>query len=166
MKPFALILALLPLPAVACEPGEGRIFTCGFNDGRNEVSLCATDSAILYRFGRPDHAPDLLMHREFEDILYQPWGGIGRSIWESVTFTNGDYAYEIGMSLDKFEAVESNRNPYHGSISVQKKGAEIAFLTCDPDSASFAPFLLGDFYEAAGYCYERATQRWQRRCSD
>ena len=163
---WAILLAILALAKAAkadCSTGETEIFACSFHAGRKAVSLCTTPERITYRYGPPGTEPELVMARGYTEVSVQPWNGIGRAIWESVSFANAGHRYELGMSLDKIDAVDG-RPATGGSILIRRDGDTLADLTCDAGSARYQGFALQDAYRDAGYCWDYAAGSWRRNC--
>lgn len=146
-----------------CLPGEAEVFACQMQGGRKAVSLCASDNRLTYRFGAPSQRPELTLSRDYTQVVARPWNGIGRTIWESVSFSNRGYVYELGMGVDKIDAVEG-RPAAGGAVRVSQDGRDLADLPCDEGTAGYQGFALEDAYRAAGYCWDYSKGQWHRAC--
>lgn len=162
MKSLVVALCLIaPAPAFACfgEIGE-PLFDCTFKGGSTQVQVCLQGDTAYYSFGPAGSAPDMVLARQVRDIDMTPWPGIGRTIWEEVTFGNGSYAYRLAYAIDKMDESQ----PVSGSLLVTQDGAEIADLTCD--TGSVAAYDLYPLYEAKvaqGECFTPG-EGWAATC--
>ncbi|SFI49693.1 hypothetical protein [Celeribacter neptunius] len=154
---------------VQAEPGsteEVPLFHCGFANGKSVTLDAGIDGAGLeglrYRFGRPGKMPELEVFRPYEEVRVTPWPGVGRSIWEDLSLTNGDYSYRIWGSLDKEKAVEEAADALAGGVIVEQGEHEIARLDCLPESVSYTVFSFADTYAEAGYCWDFEHESWRR----
>lgn len=162
MKPFAIALCLIaPAPAFACFGGIGQpLFDCTFKGASTRAQVCLQGDTAYYAFGAVGGAPDMVLARRVGDIDMTPWPGIGRTIWEEVTFRNGSHAYRLAYAIDKM--VE--REPVSGSLLVTRDGAEIAELTCDADSvATYDLYPLYEAKVAQGECFTPG-EGWTATC--
>ena len=119
----AAVVAIICLPASAfatCAdyPAE-TIFSCPLQDSSRQVYVCRTgDGLFVYKYGKPGKAAELeLMHAPGQ-LNYQPWNGIGRYIWSSLTFDNKGYRYQVAYSADK------NTGTEEGFLNVFEPGAD------------------------------------------
>ena len=154
----ATILAIIfPLPALAACPGE-TLVSCPI--GANQLQVCNEGNLLTYSFGPPG-APDLQLASKPE-LAYTPWNGIGRTMWETITFTNRNFTYEVVFSFDR---LEENASPKWGVTVID--GNEIAAtLTC-ADQAGNIPFDgLYDQISATGLCWNRESASWASSCPD
>jgi hypothetical protein len=157
MRARLLSLALLaPAPALAACPGE-VVFSCPVKARTLEV--CIDAGQAHYAFGPPGK-PDLSISEGLATLDFQPWPGIGRTIWQSVRFHNQDVDYEVWSSIDK-PMDETDEPVWHGGVTVTRGDETLADLTCTapPDP----PFLdaLFDAKVAAGQCWNFDTRAWQ-----
>ncbi len=156
---------LLPFGANACEVGETRHFACSFENGTKAVELCHDDMQARYVFGPARGPAELRLTRALSEVGLVPWPGIGRTIWEEITFENEDHAYVVHGSIERVypqNETDEITVVVSGGILVEKSGREVASLICDPDSVDF-PWSseLFDAKEAAGQCYDPGEQIWQ-----
>lgn len=160
MRPVAVLLALLPLPAMAeCVPG-GQVFSCQI--GAKTLEICNESENLIYAFGPPGQ-PELLLAEPLATVTFQPWPGVGSSIWESLIFYNEGYTYEVVTSADRDPTGEDG---LQGAVYVLQNEAMVAELTCDPGTASNSLDVVWDLKEAIGQCYEFASQSWKYTCAN
>lgn len=154
---FATFAILATDPAYAACFGDAGtpLFHCTLKQGQAEARVCLQDGVAYYAYGPTGAAPDILLARSVTDIEMSPWPGVGRTIFEDLTFTNGAYGYRLAHQADKFE------NTITGGLSVLRDGAVVAELTCDPDSVTVGEFYpLYEAKEAAGQCWDRDASVW------
>jgi hypothetical protein len=158
MRAALLSLALLtPLPALAQCPGE-VLFSCPIKAKTLEV--CLTGGTAIYSFG-PKGAPDLTITTPVADLAYQPWPGIGRTIWDSVRFHNDGVDYEVWAALDKMMEEGQPEPDWQGGVTVTRGDEILAELAC---TAPPDPPWLDQLFaakEAAGQCWNFDSQSWQ-----
>jgi hypothetical protein len=156
-----LIAALLfPLPAfAAC--GTTTLVSCTIK-GTNQLEVCLTGDDLTYAYGPRGRAPDLALTAPLANGTYTPWNGIGRSMWETITFTNAGYTYEVFASFDR---LDENAMTEHG-VSILKNGNLVTSLNCDAVRGMTLFDNLYDQMGARGYCWNRETFVWARVCPD
>ncbi len=157
MRAPVLALALCaPLPALAeCPPG-GSVFSCRI-DGK-VLELCRKGDNLTYSYG-PAGAPELAMSESLLTVDYQPWPGIGSSVWESVAFTTGDHLYEVWTRTDR------NFAGLDGGIMVSRNGASLADLYCNEGTASNPLYdTLFPMKESVGLCWRGPNEGWVTDC--
>jgi len=171
-RTLACACALVAMPAVTvdaaginCRPHETEIFACTLKSGRKSVSVCQNGPALTYRYGPPEGPAELTLTSPMETLDAHPWSGIGRAIFESVTFTNSSYGYEGGMGLDKFRALEGE-NGRGGAVTILQGQTTLQTLACDDDTARYEAFSLEDAFKAQGFCWNTTDYIWQRDCPD
>jgi hypothetical protein len=149
---FAAVCAVMigsVTPAFAiCAGNQIDVFSCSF--GAKQVELCMTpdDQSVTYRFG-PKAAPELEIARSFDEITMQPWNGIGRSIWETVSVPNGQFSYAFYTSFDKFDQTLT------AELEVKRKEQTLARLTCNDTDVGAGLFELDTLTMTmleVGYC--------------
>ncbi len=165
--PIALlaIIATAPTAFAECATPEDTFLSCTFSNGKKAVDVCVDGDMLTYRFGRIGKAPDLALSVPVVDADYTPWPGIGRAIWETVTFQNGKTSYVVAGVIDRqFSDDEKDevQAEISGLIDVNEGEETLATLECDAGSVEFA--YGGSIYEAktaAGQCYNLEEQRWE-----
>jgi hypothetical protein len=155
-----LALILLASPAAAdCSPGE-TVFSC--QAGQKALEICYEQETLIYSFGPPG-APELIIAEPLASAAYQPWPGAGSAIWESLTFYNGGYSYEVYTSVDRDPGADQT---LQGAVYVLQNGAQVGEVQCDPGTASNSLEVVWDLKEAIGMCWDFANQSWQYSCSN
>ncbi|MEM7439711.1 MAG: hypothetical protein AAF393_08940 [Pseudomonadota bacterium] len=154
------ILPFLTTPALACTSGT-TLFSCAIAGKAQVVTVCNTGDAVTYTYGRPDRAPDISLASAVATVGYSPWNGIGRSIYEDVTFTNAGYDYTVWGALDRQILEDDPADQMSGGIVVTKGDETVAQLMCDPKTIAVALDQLWGLKEAAGQCYDRDAFEWR-----
>lgn len=166
MGPKLLVwaLAFCPTSVLACSDGETRHFTCTFGAGFKTFEICHDADVARYRFGPTGGTPELELVPPVTEVDLTPWPGVGRTIWEEVTFRNAEHAYVVYGSIDRAPPADGSDEiavTVSGGITVRRHDEDIAHLTCDPGSVMF-PWgtSLFDAKEAAGQCYDPEPRNW------
>lgn len=138
--------------------------TCTTKAGAQTLSVCLNGADAVYRYGPTKGTPDLEIAAPIRSVGYMPWPGIGRNIWESVTFTNNGYSYEVFTGFDRAVGDgEEDTSQVYGSVSVRKGDDEIAALICDAGSVEWS--YGGGLYDAKtalGLCWQHWPEnQWQ-----
>jgi len=142
-------------PAAACPGGSETVLSC-LVGGSQRLELCLSDTHASYLFGVPGEMAELALAEPIETIAHHPWMGVGRSIWESTTFRNGDYAYEVYISLDRL----SEDHETESGVIVWRGEDEIAQLSCDPGTDVIGLWAVTDAKAAAGLCWQPEIEGW------
>lgn len=138
------ILYLSAAPAFAtCLPPSVSVLSCQIEGGENHLTLCEMEETLVYRFG-PKDDPELTLTGLKSDLLFTPWTGLGRDIWESVTFENGSFQYDVWASLDKVNAIEDPDNARQGGVAVYEGANLLAALNCLPSTIEYQAFGIED----------------------
>lgn len=155
MRCLAALLCCLGSAGLACSDPDGIFLTCQIEDSSRHLAVCVEEGAVVYRFG-PVGVPDLELAEPVETITYQPWPGIGRTIWEELTFRNGDYAYVVHAGVERryLSATDEVIPVPFGGVDVYQTGAgedPIAAFRCAPETVDF-PWTpaISQAREAAG----------------
>ena len=150
-----LLLASLLLPSAgwaAC--ASETILACQI--GSKQLDVCLDKDTVSYRFG-PKGAPELTLSDPLASVAFTPWPGVGGSMWQSVSFTNGDVTYEVWDSIERNpEATE----PRAGGINVMRGDTSLARLNCNRGSVEGSVDLLYDSKLAIGQCWDRTNVVW------
>jgi len=154
MHRLALLLAVLPLPALACPQGES-LLSCPI--GKKDLTVCLTDGAVSYSFG-PKAAPELTLSSAISDAAYTPWPGVGSAMWDTLAFANKDITYEVWTSVERDP--DSLRG-YQGGVNVLRGETVLAQLTCAEGSVKGDMYAVFEAKEAAGQCWNHGDQTWQ-----
>lgn len=156
---IVLIVALI-LPGslhAACTGGARPYLSCTTKGGQNTLDVCVDNRIVLYAYGPRGQAADLTLARDLREIDYRPWNGIGRTIWEDVSFFNTGYGYTVWFAIDKMRPDA----PTEGGVNVTRDGAALADIRCDPGSVTIGMDALYDAYARAGLCHRPGMDHWQ-----
>ena len=158
---LAVICSTLATGALA----DSLHFACHFPNGK-AVTVTHTDATATYRFGRPGRESELTITRPVADVHLTPWPGIGRTIWEEVTFFNEGHSYTLHASIERVYPDDENAEieaHLFGGLIVRKGERELARLTCLPQTINF-PWGTGlfDAKVGAGQCYDQNSRDWGR----
>lgn len=157
MRSFALLFALLPVPAAADCSGGDMVFSCQI--GPKALELCHADGALTYTFGRAGK-PELTLTEPLETVDFTPWPGAGRYIWEAVAFHNAGFSYEIHSGIERGPDATTGRE---AALTVYEGETEIARLDCDADTATSLEDLY-DLKKSVGQCWDYETRAWINTC--
>jgi hypothetical protein len=159
MRHLALLLAVLPFPALACQ-NDSEVFSCQV--GKKVLEICHWKGALIYSFGGKGN-PDLTIAEPLETVEFTPWPGIGGSIWETVAFPNKGYTYEVWTSVERDPEATTG---LEGGVNVLQGDNVVANLTCDPGTASNSLDVIFALKESIGQCWDFDSQSWQTACSN
>ncbi|WP_293451842.1 hypothetical protein [Planktotalea sp.] len=125
------------------------------------MNVCLQDNVVLYSFGSIGRAPELLLGRDVTRVSLTPWNGVGRSIWEEISVSSGDFNYNLSYAIDR--APDGVRPT--GQLIVARGDSELANLQCDTGSVDIHDFYpLSEAKEASGQRFCRDMQRWGKGC--
>ncbi|WP_320241635.1 hypothetical protein [Cognatiyoonia sp. IB215182] len=149
-----------------CATGLTTFLTCEVGAKRKALDVCYDDQIVTYSFG-PVGAPELLLTETVANIDYTPWPGVGRAIWENVTFQNGDYGYTVFAGFERLFGEMSDADlpdPHFGGVVVRRAGTTIAELECTAGTVE-APWddALFRAKEATGQTYDHSRRIWLYR---
>lgn len=146
-----------------CPDGQETFTSCEIEGRNTEVSVCFDNKVATYSYGPIGGGAELQVSETIERVDYAPWAGAGKAIHESVTFYNGDYAYNVGGGVDRpFTEEEMQRDPRRfGWVEVSKRGEQVASFECIPETVSYG-FGGGiyDFKTAAGLTWDPNSVTW------
>jgi hypothetical protein len=151
------VLMGLTVPPAYAE--ETVLLACGFANGKS-LSLTAHPEGVTYRFGRPGLVPELELNRPYAEVDVTPWSGVGGSIWEELSLTNGDVSYLLWGDFDRM----TDDHDMSGGIIVLRGEEDVAHFDCLPETVSYTVFGFADAYEAAGYCWDSYAMIWKEDC--
>ncbi|MEL6683990.1 MAG: hypothetical protein AAFN63_01135 [Pseudomonadota bacterium] len=147
-----------------CGPQQQTFMSCQIEGQSEHVSVCFDDDVAEYVFG-PEGQPELSLSEPVQTLSYTPWPGVGRSIWEDVTFRNGAYTYTVFGGFDRMfgdETEEDHAQPFFGGVHVRRGDVSVAELTCDRTTVDFAwGGGLWDAKQAAGMTWNFETRQWE-----
>lgn len=134
----ALFLMVLANPAWAtCGGYEQTFLYCEVVNSSKTISVCHDDGFASYRFGSYMGTPELELIEDIATLDYTPWPGAGDTIWEDVAFSNEGYTYAVFVAIKR--TIPDDREgmvgeTHFGGVTVRRGDAEIANLTCEPDT--------------------------------
>jgi hypothetical protein len=158
MRHLALLLAVLPVPALACQ-NDSEVFSCQV--GKKVLEICHWKGALIYSYGPPGKA-DLTIAEPLETVEFTPWPGIGRYIWETVAFRNQGYAYKVWTSVER--GPESITG-LEGGVNVLQGDEVVANIACDPGTPSNSLDRIYELKESIGQCWDFDSKVWQTACN-
>lgn len=149
---------LLAVPAQAqCTGAAAPLFHCTTGGGAKTLSVCLQGTVAVYRFGETGRMPDLTLARRVEDVGMKPWNGIGRTLWEEVSFSNGGTDYLVSYAVERMP----EGPPPAGRVIVGQGDSELADIACDTGSLSAYDFYpLFEAKQAMGQSWCMETQSW------
>lgn len=147
------ILAALAVLGAAPALAEVPVFSCAI--GPNVLRVTADAQSVSYAFGPPE-APELSLSNPLDGNGFMPWPGIGRTIFESIAFTNEGFSYVVYWSLDRLDP----DSVLEGGVTISGGGDVETTLLCDPGSVDAPFFTLGDHFAQEGLCLDPETRRW------
>lgn len=157
MRLLMALLALAPLNAyAACPVGSEVVQTCSLSGGKKVLDVCLLQNSVTYAFGNSGKTPDLHLSTPVTQAGYIPWNGVGRSIYEEVSFVNQGVTYLVWYAVDRM--VEAH--PVSGGIVVGQGGKELASLICDKNTVITGFGALYDRMTSLGQCWNYQTHAW------
>lgn len=146
-----------------CPAGQEAFSSCQIEGRNTEVFVCFDDQVATYSYGPIGDTPDLFLSETIERVDFEPWSGLGKAISESVTFYNGDYAYNVGGGFDRPFSEEEMREPIRrfGWVVVTESGEIAASLECTPETVTYG--FGGGIYDlkvAAGQTWDTESLTW------
>lgn len=146
-----------------CPQGQEAFISCQIEGRQTEVFVCFDDQVATYSYGPIGGAADLFLSETIEHVDFEPWSGSGKSIYENVTFYNGDYAYNVGGGFDRPFSEEEMLLPIRrfGWVEVTESGEHAAGLECIPETVNygFGGGIL-DAKVAAGLTWDSYSFTW------
>ena len=157
-------LAVLLAGLAAGVQADELYFACDFPNGKR-VEIMHTDRSATYAYGDPGVLDDLVLKRPLNQVYLLPWPGIGRTIWEEVTFENRSYFYTVFGAIERLYPEDEDAEievRVSGGIVVRRLDDEVARLVCLPGTVDF-PWGSGLFEakEASGQCFDRDVREWR-----
>ncbi|MFT5064767.1 MAG: hypothetical protein ACJAWC_000393 [Yoonia sp.] len=152
-------------PAVAgCSDAELTFMSCQIEDSSKTLDVCYDDTNAYYRFGIAGQVPELALTASIADLDYRPWNGLGKDIWEEISFENGNYAYSVHGGYERpwgDETYEDVPNRNFGAVSVARYGEIFMDLDCDRSKIEF--IWADDIWkikESLGFVWVDNTREW------
>ena len=157
MRILIALLALMPFGAhAACPVGAEVVQSCTLSGGNKVLDVCMEQGAVTYTFGKTGKNPDLRLRASVLQAGYIPWNGIGRSIYEEVSFANQGVTYLVWYAVDRM----IDAHPTSGGIVVSQGDTELARLSCDENTVITGFGALYDKMSALGQCWNYETHAW------
>ena len=149
-----MLAILLPGPALA-DCAEETFVSCTIKG--KPLDVCVQGDRVTYAYG-PEGARELELSEPLSALTHQPWSGVGRSIWEGLSFRNAGYTYEAYLSFDRL-------NPdgaMEGGVSVLKGDDLVAQLACDAGTVEGEFDTVSDAMAAQGFCWNHEQFAYQK----
>lgn len=163
IRSLAVLFATSGMASAACGPDEEVFVSCQIAERETTLKVCIGAEMATYRYG-PEGQPELSLAEPNASVGYTPWPGVGRAIWEDITFQNGAYSYTAYGGFDRQfgdETDEDVDNRRFGGVNVSRDGVILAELACIPRSVDFGwGQALWDAKIAAGLAYDQRSQTW------
>ncbi|WP_147112828.1 hypothetical protein [Tateyamaria sp. syn59] len=157
----ALTLALTPGAAAAFCGDMYPVLQCQI--GTKSVKVCVGQGQATYAFGPRGAEPELSLTRSLADVQATPWPGIGRSIWEDITFENKGTRYRVWVAVDRM----AGELPGRGGVVVSQGDETLANLECQDGSVDLSIFAIADAMLEAGFCADYDSQLYSKAaCAD
>lgn len=145
----------------SCYGVGNPLFTCSFKGGAKQVNVCLQGDVVLYSFGQPDRAPDLLLGRNVVRVGFTPWAGVGSSIWEEISLHSDGFSYNLSYTIPRAPDGEFPS----GQLRVLRGDTQVAELNCDIGSVDIHDFYpLYEAKQASGQQFCQDTRRWDFGC--
>lgn len=148
----AFLLVLLTAPASAACQGD-EAFSCPIS--KKTLEVCSWKGMLTYSYGR-EGKPELFLNEPLETIAYTPWPGIGRAIWDSVTFQNEGVTYEVWSSFDRMD----ENAVVEGGVNVMEGDTMLATFTCDKGSVERGLDTISELKADIGQCWDYDSRSW------
>ncbi len=164
MRAFFALLAFTSPAFAQCADGADTFLACRIEGSERRLEVCLASQNLTYRFGPPG-APELTLSAPVTAIDYTPWPGIGRTIYEELTFRSGDYRYVVFGGIEReHDATTGEIIPTRfGGVSVLPGADEtpLAAFHCAEGTVDF-PWseAIGDAKRLMGLTFDRQVQRW------
>ncbi|MFT6091001.1 hypothetical protein [Sulfitobacter sp.] len=140
-----------------CAQGLIPFSSCDIVGQDTSLDVCHDDFTATYRYGRRGEIPELYLSEPIETVNYRPWDG--HALVGSITFYNGDYAYEV---VSGFNSEFSDEGLSHyGWITVLHAGAPLTRFECVLEKVDGV--YGSDIYDlkvAAGLTWYGAERGW------
>ena len=159
MKRALITLCLLGSPVLACD--DLTVLSCTVENGR-QFELCASATGLTYRYGPPG-APEIVLSNPLDASGHTPWPGIGRTIWESVSFRNAGYTYEVfsGFERDYGNPDEEIEVTHFAGVLVSQGDTVVTEIRCKADSIRNGQAdILYQHMTDHGYCWSHEKFEW------
>jgi hypothetical protein len=140
-----------------CAPSLIPFSSCDIVGQDVSLDVCHDDFTVTYRYGTRGEIPELYLSEPIETVNYYPWEG--HDLVGSITFYNGEYAYEV---VSGFNSEFSDEGLSHfGWVTVFQKGEPLARFECVPETVETV--YGSDIYDlkvAAGLIWYGEARGW------
>ena len=145
----ATVLGLLASQTSAdCAPGLIPYMICDIADEETVLRVCYDNFTVTYSYGLPGEIPQLYLSEPIATVEYHPWDAPAPTSG-SITFRNGDYAYEVAsLFVSQPFAADIPSMTHFGWVTVTRSGVIVDKLECRPEPSR---------YVYGGSLYERMT---------
>lgn len=126
---FVLVFSICFPLVVNGSESHMPIFMCKTKNNKN-IEVYRDGDMVTYSFGRSDYPPELKLTRSMADLEVAIGSVSGNEISNSITFSNGVYAYRVMTTINK---VSATQEPRHG-VLVKKKTKYLAYIDCVPET--------------------------------
>ncbi|MGB7240662.1 MAG: hypothetical protein WBC93_01070 [Sulfitobacter sp.] len=145
----ALVLGFWASHATAdCAPGFDPLTFCDIAGKDTVLRVCFNNDTVTYSYGVAGAAPQLYLSEPIATVDYHPWDAPAPTSG-SITFRNGDYAYEVASLFVSEPFADDIPSVTHfGWVTVTRNGEVVDKLECRPEPSR---------YVYGGALYERMT---------
>ena len=145
----AIVLGLWASQATAdCAATFDPFTFCDITGKGTVLRVCHDDAIVTYSYGLPGETPQLYLSEPIASVDYHPWDAPGATSG-SITFRNGDYAYEVASLFVSEPFADDIPSVTHfGWVTVTRNGEVVDKLECRPEPSR---------YVYGGALYERMT---------
>jgi hypothetical protein len=133
---LALSLLWIPLPLLACGPGETLVFSCPTDRGKH-IEVCQANTAIHYTYGKPGQAPELRLSEKNETFVWEHGEGVSAGIGDDLIFGNGATRYMISH-VSNFD----DRSDVNAHLTVMQHGKDNISIECVAKRIRFNPTAI------------------------
>lgn len=146
----AIVFGLLPGIAAAECVGTSLV-SCKVAGSQKRMELCLDGGSLQYQFGAAGKV-ELTLTRDVEQVLYTPWPGIGRTMWEELSFENEGVTYQFSSYAEKLMEEGTEDDLALGTdLNVLRGETLLAQFSCDPAQVSDL-YPVGVVLHERGYC--------------
>lgn len=126
---LAVVLASQALTTTANAvntPKSKILLQCTTTNGK-QIQLLDQGKTLKYSFGKAN-TPELVLNVPRSQVLYHPWGGVGRWISDSIDVPNGDTNYSIFYGVDRL----TDAHAVEAGVNVEMPNGKYSQVLCNP----------------------------------
>lgn len=128
-----------------CAPARIPFTFCDIEGKDTVLRVCHDDFTVTYSYGLPDEIPQLFLSESIKNLEYHPWDA-PEPTSGSITFRNGDYAYEVASLFVSQPFADDIPSVTHfGWVTVTRNGEIVDKLECRPEPSRYV--YGGSLYE-------------------